>query len=52
MPKMWARYFSNFQSYCPKVSNHPLSEKSPNLGPMLCFLKYFRQKIQRKNWRF
>jgi hypothetical protein len=23
-----------------------------DLGPMLRFFKYFRRKIQRKNWRF
>jgi hypothetical protein len=23
-----------------------------NLGPMLWFFKYFRRKIQQKNWRF
>jgi hypothetical protein len=29
-----------------------LSENKGDLGPMLRFIKYFRQKIQRKNWRF
>jgi hypothetical protein len=33
------------------VNYHPLVEFSPNLGPMLWFLKYFRRIFLQK-WRF
>jgi hypothetical protein len=41
-----------FSKKLPNVSNRLIGEISPNLGPMLWFLKYFRQKIQQKKLAF
>jgi hypothetical protein len=40
---------------CTPLTKAPTREIKTNYwvpGPMLCFLKYFRRKIQQKNWRF
>jgi hypothetical protein len=44
--QMWATFVIFIK--LPKDNNRPLGENSPNLGPMLCFFKYFRRKIQQK----